>query len=69
LVCLGDIILKHHFIDFILKHANKNKLCIDFYFKVDDYTRLKEMVTKTMIQSVMDSNLISFENWLNSSEV
>jgi len=36
--------------------------------KEDNYSRLKEIITKTMIQSVMDSNLIGFDKWINSSE-
>lgn len=34
----------------------------------DNYSRLKEIISKTLLQSVMDSNLISFEKWINSSE-
>jgi hypothetical protein len=37
--------------------------------KIDDKCRLKEILTKTLIQGLMDSNLVSYETWLNSSEV
>jgi HSPB1-associated protein 1 len=35
----------------------------------DDLCRLKEILSKYFIQSVMDSNLVSFEQWINSTEV
>jgi len=35
----------------------------------DDKCRLKEIITKTLIQGLMESNLISSEEWMNSSEV
>lgn len=35
---------------------------------IDDDIRFKEILTKTLIQSLMDSNFLSYENWLNTSE-
>ena len=37
--------------------------------KVDDNCRLKEIISKTLIQGLMESNMVSFEDWINSSEV
>ena len=39
------------------------------YIQIDDSVRVEEILSKTLIQSLMDSNMINFENWLNSSEV
>ena len=35
----------------------------------DDFCRLKEILSKYLIQSIMDSNLVDFEQWINSTEV
>lgn len=35
----------------------------------DEISRLNEILTKTLIQSLMESNFISFEMWLNPTEV
>lgn len=34
----------------------------------DDAARLEEIVSKTLIQSLMESNFVSFDQWINSSE-
>jgi HSPB1-associated protein 1 len=36
---------------------------------VDDFCRLKEIVSKTLIQGLMESNFVSLDSWINSSEV
>ncbi len=36
---------------------------------MDDLARIKEIVSKTLIQGLMESNFVTFEKWINSSEV
>jgi len=35
----------------------------------DDFCRLKEIASKILVQGIMESNFVSFEKWMNSSEV
>lgn len=37
--------------------------------KIDDFSRLKEILSKSLIQSIMESNFVSLEYWINKLEV
>lgn len=36
---------------------------------LDDFSRLKEILSKSLVQGLMESNFIGFDSWLNSTEV
>ncbi len=40
----------------------------EFLKEKDNMSRLKEIISRTLIQNVMESNFVEFENWANLSE-
>lgn len=67
----GDILfVPHHWWHYV--ESLTDSISINTWVEmkqIDDFSRLKEILSKTLIQGLMESNFINLDSWINKLEV